>query len=97
MCAYINPKTQQKERYRVWGFYHELENAEKAVLADATGMFELGHYNWAMIEKVDPGIIPISLIHKYYRLKRSNQYGSEVIKVEKTPKWAKGICNFTMG
>ena len=43
-------------RDRIWGFFHDLETAQKCVEENWTDIFELNYYNMAVISEMPAGV-----------------------------------------
>ena len=74
------------------GFYHNFEEAEQDVLNNACDIWEYT-YNYAVIEKMDPGIYPINNERHFYK------FNLETKKYEwiNEPKKLNHIVNFSIG
>lgn len=93
----------ESRRDRTWGFFLKFEDAEKAVLANATDMFEMGYYTHAVIEEVPEGILVHHKVKQWYfadysKAKPREGYLPEpvVAKIDE-PGWAKRTCNWSFG
>lgn len=88
----------EPSRPRVWGWYASIHDAEIAILTNATDMFECGYYNYAIIEEVDEGVLPICRNVGMYKAIYDKEHSNDplVSKVKK-PAWAKRVYNWSMG
>ena len=78
------------KNHRCFGFYCDLESAVDAVESNSGNFDEAGYYNYLLIEEVSEGVWQLtSNIHWY----KWND-GWELIE---RPKWARGLCNFSIG
>jgi hypothetical protein len=88
-----------QQRQRTWGWFYDFENAERAVLTNATDMYEAGYYDLAVIEEMPERIVPFAITEKWYSaVAKGNGYPCdyEVAAIEK-PKRLEGIVNFAIG
>ena len=90
------------DRIRVWGWFSDLETAEKCVLENWTDMYECGYYNRAVIEEMPEGVCVISRYHKWYKIEyldkeEFDQVDSYKITEIEKPEIYKNVCNFAMG
>lgn len=76
---------------RCWGYYHELEDAKKAVLENHTDIHECC-YDWAVIEEVPYGVLPIGTKEIVWYHWEDDAYR----EVEK-PKFSERIVNWSIG
>jgi len=85
-------------RSRCWGFYHDFETAEQGVLENWTDMYELGCYNYAVIEEWPEGIMACSEKETWYSVVYDgNKDGKHVVtKIEKPEKFAQ-VVHFSIG
>jgi hypothetical protein len=44
------------ERYREWGYFHDVDSALRCIKENWTDIYENGYYNFAMLEERYPGI-----------------------------------------
>lgn len=87
------------ERDRCWGFYSDDAHAERAVLANATDMFECGYYDYAVIERYEQGIVTLGKVVAWFFADYSKDEegsGPVVSKID-APEWSKGSCNWGIG
>lgn len=92
---------QHTRNQRTWGWFPTFEEAEKAVLSNATDMFECNYYNLAVIEEVESGLIAHVVQEKWYKAVYSsfsgkNCFNPQVSEIPK-PKCFKYTVNFGMG
>jgi hypothetical protein len=89
----------EPHRSRCWGYFVDVRDAERAVLSNATDMFELGWYDHAVIEKVPEGICryceAVSWYFADYSARDADDVGPTVTKIER-PEWAAQTCNWGM-
>lgn len=85
-------------RDRTWAWYSNFEAAEKAVLSNATDMFEANYYSYAVIEEVCEGLMAVAKVRGWYFAEYTNE-DNEPTSVTKigTPDWAKRCCNWGIG
>ena len=65
IVCYFNPKTKKLERTRTWGFYKDFETAQKCVLENWTDLYEMGYYNYALINEMPEGVC-VSPVNKWW-------------------------------
>lgn len=80
----------QNHEERCFGYYIEKEDAEEALRLNSCDMHET-MYDYAVIEKVEPGIHPYAEITGWFQYNdEKNSY--EPIEVGRT-----GFCNYAIG
>ena len=77
---------------RCVGFYHEVENAIRAVEDNAMDINELGYYHYAVVEKVNIGIYNFEMEEIWFKWHPAKGY----LKIDK-PENFKRIVAFGMG
>ncbi len=84
-------------RSRSWGWFFDLDDAKRAVLANELDMFECD-YTHAVIERVPEGVSPICETIAWFAAtypKGSDE--PEVGQLDGTPAWARETCNWGIG
>lgn len=90
-------------RERSWGYYFKFEDAEQAVLSNATDMFEDGYYREAVIEEVPEGIIPFAKAKQWYVAdyptspNDDGNFGDPVVRKVDPPEWSTMAVNWGIG
>lgn len=82
-------------RKRVWGWYSQYQLAEQNVLRNVDNMFVGARYNYAVIEEVPEGIIPMTEVRQWF--KATVQNSKVVVAPCDPPRYAARKCGFTMG
>ena len=77
---------------RVVGFYHNFENADESVKTNSCDINEYS-YDYALVEKINPGLYPEATIMQYYKFNYSKQIYESIEALEELSIF----CNFTMG
>lgn len=77
---------------RTWGYYHRFMEAQKAVENNLTDMRE-GCYDYALIERIEPGICAHSEQMQWYMWDSENGRYTEIDQ----PESMKRLCNFALG
>ncbi len=99
--VYYNPEEleiQPGQRFtRTWGYFFNFEDAEMAVLHNHTDMFEQGYYNYAVIEELPEGLLPVPE-HEYWYQADFNRKKEEMLvsRINK-PQSLEGTFSFSMG
>ena len=83
--------------HRVWGWMPTHLEAAKAVLTNATDMFEGRFYRWAVIEEVKHGIIARSVAVEWFEASLTEDREDITVAPCAPPEWSKGSCNWSMG
>lgn len=85
-------------RDRTWGWFFKFEDAERAVLANATDMFEANYYNYAVIEEVAEGLTwPAKIRGWYYAAYEADDAMNPKVSKIDEPAWAERIVNWGIG
>jgi len=84
-------------RHRTWGYFVELEKAEKSILENWTDMFEMNYYDTAVVEKVPEGVCVPHEVVSWFRANYSDQQSGLVVERTERPEWASQLCNFSFG
>ena len=83
------------------GWFKSYEEAEKEVLNDTGDFSEEGENEYAVIEKVDDGVFPISEVQKWFRADVKKDDEGYVVDIKykpiAVPEKFKGIINFSIG
>jgi len=79
---------------RCWGWYRKLKDAIIAVVENHTDIHE-DSYDYAVIEKVPEGVIPMSEDIKWFVWEGDPDKG-KYVECPK-PKWAEITCNWSIG
>lgn len=87
---------------RCWGWYLNFEDAKAAVLANATDMFELQYYEYAVIEEVSEGVIAHStkewwFFADYEKVDRTQGIPDPVVSEISKPEQWEDIVGFGIG
>ena len=79
---------------RCWGWYFDVKDAIEGIKENVTDIAEDGFYEYAVIEKVPEGIIPVRTteVQWYHYDKKTEKY-SECEK----PNWSEHIINWSIG
>lgn len=64
LVSVFNPKPD--ERLRVWGYYHEVENARQCVKENWTDISELGYYRYGIVSKMGVGPLAVPEDEEWY-------------------------------
>jgi hypothetical protein len=56
----------EHERYRVWGYYFDLETARQCVLENWTDISELGYYRYGVISQMGEGPLACPETQEWY-------------------------------
>lgn len=80
-------------RNRCWGYYLDLELAKKDTIDNVTDIAEDGYYNYAVIENVPEGILPIGIKEvQWFKYNRNTDKYEECEK----PKWSRTTINWSI-
>ncbi len=98
VACYKHDPEGKKSRQRMWGWYSNFEDAEKAVLENHTDIFEHNYYDLAVIEEMREGVMGMALRVWWYKATYTEERGHDPL-VEKIvpPAWTDGFFNFCMG
>lgn len=80
--------------HRCWGWYRRLKDAVKAIEGNHTDLHE-GDNQYALIEKVPHGVVPMSEKVQWYIWVGDPDKGAYVECDE--PEWSRSICNWSIG
>ena len=80
---------------RVVGYYDDFNTAKKAVEENWCDIYEDGHYKYAVIEALEPGLYPICLTPIFYKWEGDSKTGG--FKRIKRPAATKNFGGFTIG
>lgn len=101
--TYEDEENYKNRRSRTWGWYHNIEKAEEAILGNWTDMFEEDYYDVALIEKKEEGILSRQTAERWYfadyrGVERAPGYLRNP-KIERIaqPKWAEGTIGWGLG
>lgn len=83
------------ERQRCVGWYSDFHDAWMAVTENMGDIYEMGHYDHCVIEKVDEGIYPVCKESWWFQWRGSIENG-QYIAIPK-PKGLENIVNFGIG
>lgn len=85
-------------RKRCWGWYADFAEAQQAVFANHTDIFEAGWYNLAVIEEIPEGVMAVECNSWWYRATfTEGQEDPFVERLGGQPKIFDGICCFSLG
>lgn len=90
-------ESRQIDRQRTWGWYSKFEDAQDAVLSNATDMFECNYYNIALIEEVPEGILALAEKRWWFKATYNGEEFNPAVAAIEPPEWAEGIVNYSMG
>jgi hypothetical protein len=88
---------------RMWGWYPTFVEAEEAVLLNLGDIYEAGTFNKALIEAVNPGIMPIDSEETWYDVAYTRvtvdftAVENYTVKVGAKPKFLGNVICFSMG
>lgn len=93
-----------EKRTRCWGWYRNFDDAERAVMSNATDIFEIGYYDLAVIEEMPEGVMAMAEKEWWYRaawpdgMSPSKRLRSKpVVEKIKKPEKYKQVLNFSIG
>lgn len=86
---------------RTWGWFTTLAAAKKAVLSNATDMFECNYYDFAVIEEMPREIMPMAKqelwFYADYTDCEDGKFPKPKVSSVKKPESLVGIINFGIG
>lgn len=78
---------------RTWARFPTFDDAERAVLANETDLFEHGHYNLAVIEAYDAGMLAIPELEVWYEVVAGADTMTPTVKrIEKPVELERTVC-----
>ncbi len=84
-----------ERRQRTWGWFSDFDTAEKAVLTNATDMFEMGYYDHAVIEEMPEGLLVVPEKEWFYLAVYKDGIPN-ISRIDK-PELLENTCCFSMG
>ena len=95
------------DHLRAWGWFPTEKEAVDCIQHDAQFLHENAYYQWALIERVPAGLCQNSEVRGWFKLRgrkkgymtngRLDEWWTARFHLCKTPKWAKHICNWSLG
>jgi len=79
------------------GWFADRKEAERAVLSNATDIFEMNYYDRAVIEQYAEGFCQVAMNRWWYKATYAKENPDPVVTKVREPKWAKKIINIGFG
>lgn len=84
----------EPRRSRVWGFYHEPENAGRCVAENWGDMCELGHYRYGVVSKMPVGALFVPDGEEWWEFRQVGPHDWCGFKIEKPDSEAQVMYGF---
>lgn len=97
MLTVLRRDAGETRRSRTWAWFARFADAERVVLDNETDVFEHGHYNMAVVERYDEGLLTVPDFEAWYVVTDgADSMSPTVRRIEKPEDLAQVVC-FAIG